>query len=145
MQYFINIFKSSWMKCSMKCSMNFIWLYTPVQHQPSNIHGFLFANSVCNRKLKVEAEQSLILVVLSELIDSDAEKSTRVKTRSWIKRRSVSGYFNNQRTEDRMAFEEMFWLSLEDFEFILKHTNGLLPPLNRMLGELKGVKVWTVK
>ena len=89
----------------------------------------------------MEAEQSLILVVLSELIDSDAEKSTRVKTRSWIKRRSASGYFNNQRTEDRMAFEEMFRLSLEDFEFILKHINGLLPPLNRMLGELKGIKI----
>ena len=89
----------------------------------------------------MEAEQSLILVVLSELIDSDAEKSTRVKTRSWIKRRSVSGYFNNQRVEDRMGFEEMFRMGLEDFEFILKHMNGLLPPLNTMLGEMKGVKV----
>ena len=125
--------------------MNFIWLYTPVQRQPSNIHEFLFANSICNRKLKMEAEQSLILVVLSELIDSDAEKSTRVKTRSWIKRRSVSGCFNNQRVEDRMGFEEMFRMGLEDFEFILKHMNGLLPPLNTMLGEMKGVKVWTVK
>ena len=47
----------------------------------------------------METKQSLILVVLPELMDSDDEKSTRGKTRLWIKKRSVSGYFNNVITE----------------------------------------------
>ena len=43
----------------------------------------------------MEAEQSLILVVLSELMGSDDEKPTRRKTRSWIKRGTVTVYFNS--------------------------------------------------
>ena len=42
-----------------------------------------------------------------------------------IKRRSVSGYFINVihdlMIEARMGFEEMFHISEEDFEFLLKH------------------------
>ena len=42
----------------------------------------------------MEAEISLILAVLSKLMDSDDKHFTRRKTRRlWIKRRSVSGYF----------------------------------------------------
>ena len=41
----------------------------------------------------MEADQSVILVVLSELMDSDDEKPTRGKSRSWIKQRNISEYF----------------------------------------------------
>ena len=36
-----------------------------------------------------------MLVVLSELMDSNDEKTTHGNTRSCIKRRSISGYFSN--------------------------------------------------
>ena len=43
----------------------------------------------------MEDEQSLMLVILSELIDSHDQKPTRIKSRSWIKRRNVKRYFSN--------------------------------------------------
>ena len=70
----------------------------------------------------MEAERSLMLAVLSELMDSDDEKPTREKARSWIKGRTVSGYFNNIIPE-----LEMFRMSVEDFEFILKHIDDTRP------------------
>ena len=77
----------------------------------------------------METKQSLILVVLPELMDSDDEKSTRGKTRLWIKRRSVSGYFNNVITElmikDCKRFKGMFLMNVEDFEFVLKSDSHL--------------------
>ena len=76
----------------------------------------------------MEAEQSLMLVMLSELMDSDDEKPNRWESILWIKRRSVSGYFNSiireVMIEDRMGFKEMFWMSAEDFEFVLKHIDN---------------------
>ena len=67
----------------------------------------------------MEAEQSLMLVVLSELMDSDIKKPTGGKNTSWIKGRSVSGYFNNIKCElmieGRMGFKEMFRMSVKDF------------------------------
>ena len=67
----------------------------------------------------MEAEQSLMLVVLSELMDSDIKKSTGGKNTSWIKRRSVSGYFNSIKRElmirGKMGFKEMFRISVKDF------------------------------
>ena len=36
----------------------------------------------------MEDEQSLMLIMLSELIDSHNQKPTRIKSRSWIKRRN---------------------------------------------------------
>ena len=62
---------------------------TSIQYQPSNIYGilvlffhkFLFTNSFYNGKLKMEAEQSLMLAVLSDIMDSNDEKPTRGKTR----------------------------------------------------------------
>ena len=67
--------------------------FTFVQHQLSNIHESLFTNSIYHYKLKIEAEKSLILAVLSKLMDSDDKNSTCRKTRLWIKWRIVSGYF----------------------------------------------------
>ena len=49
------------------------------------------------------------------------------KNRSWVKRRSASRYFNNiiceLMIEDKMVFKEKFRLSVEGFEFVLKHTD----------------------
>ena len=61
--------------------MNLLRLYTSIQHQPFNIHEFLFTSSIYNCKLKMEAKKSLLLVLLSELKDSDDEKPTCGKTR----------------------------------------------------------------
>ena len=67
----------------------------------------------------MEAEQSLILVVLSEFMDSDTKKSTDGKNRSWIKRRSVGRYLNSIKRElmirGKMGFKEMFRISVKDF------------------------------
>ena len=76
-----NIILKCWISCWMKCWMNFLGLYTSIQHRPSNIQEF-FTNSIYNWKLKSKAEQSFILVVLSEWMGSDdknvlAEKSDR--------------------------------------------------------------------
>ena len=58
-------------------------------------------------------------------MDSDDVKPTRGKTRSWIKQVSVSGYSNNiirkLKIKDRMRFKEMFRMSVEDVEFVVKH------------------------
>ena len=71
----------------------------------------------------MEAERALVCSVV-RINDSDDEKPTRGKARSWIKWRTVSGYFKNiifeLMIEDRIWFKEMFQMSVEDFEFILK-------------------------
>ena len=58
-------------------------------------------------------------------MDSDDVKPTRGKTRSWIKQVSVSGYSNNiirkLKIKDRMRFKEIFRMSVEDVEFVVKH------------------------
>ena len=63
----------------------------------------------------MEADQSLMLVALSELMDSDDKKATHSKSISWLKR-SVSGYFINSirklMIDDRLAFKEMFRMSV---------------------------------
>ena len=87
----------------MKCWMNCLRLYSSIQHQVSSIdgifvpfiHKFLFTNSNYNRKLKMEAEQYLMLAVLSELMDSDDEKPTRGKARSWY----LSSYLDNTQSK----------------------------------------------
>ena len=118
--------------------VDFLRFYTSIQHQLAKIHGavavfihnfFLFTNSIYISKLKMEAEQSLILVVLSELMDSDDKKPTRRKTRSWIKRGTVTVYFNGIIREltikDRMGFKEIFWMSVENFELVLKYIDNI--------------------
>ena len=72
--------------CCMKSWMNFLRLHTSMEYQPSNIHGilvpfiqkFLLTNSIYSRKLKMEIEQPLMLVMLSDLMDLDDEIPTRV-------------------------------------------------------------------
>ena len=77
------------------------------------------------------------LLVLHDLMDCDDEKPRRGKTRKWVKRRSVRGYFNNiireLRTEDRAGFREMFRVNVTDCEFILAQIFDLISPLERLL------------
>lgn len=61
----------------------FLLLHTSIQYQPSNIHEFPLTNSIYNSKLEMEAEQTLMLVMLPELINSDDKKPTREKNRLW--------------------------------------------------------------
>lgn len=61
----------------------FLRLHTSIQYQPPNIHEFQLTNSIYNSKLEMEAEQTLMLVMLPELINSDDKKPTREKTRLW--------------------------------------------------------------
>ena len=60
----------------------------------------------------MDTKRSLLLVVLSELMNSDDKKRIRGKARSWIKRRTVSGCFNNViaelMIEDRMGSKKCF-------------------------------------
>ena len=79
-----------------------------------------------------EKTSAALVLVLNELMDSDDEKPTRGKTREWVKRREQSGYFNNivkeLKVEDRLAFREMFWMDVGDFEFILGKISHLISP-----------------
>ena len=72
----------------------------------------------------------LLPVILSELVDSDDEKPRPGKTRGWIKRRHQLDYFQNKIkeliVEDRYAFKKRFWMSVEDFEIVLKHIYDLI-------------------
>ena len=61
--------------------------------------------------MKMEAEQSLMLVVLSELMYSDDEKPTRGKTRPWVKRRSVSGYFKMELSATKANRESLTFVT----------------------------------
>ena len=42
-----------------------------------------------------EKTSAALVLVLSEMMNSDDEKPARGKTREWFKRREQSGYFNN--------------------------------------------------
>ena len=72
----------------------------------------------------------LLPMILSELVDSDDEKPRPGKTRGWIKRRHQLHYFQNKIkeliVEDRYAFKKRFWMSVEDFEIVLKHIYDLI-------------------
>ena len=70
----------------------------------------------------MEVEPSLILAVLPELMDTDDDKkTTRGKTRSQIKRRSLNGYFNNiiglKKCFDVEDFDDCkgIWISFETY------------------------------
>ena len=69
-----------------------------------------------------EKTSAALVLVLNELMDLDDEKSTRGKTREWVKRREQSGYFKNivkeLKVEDILVFREMFRMDVGDFEFI---------------------------
>ena len=76
------------------------------------------------------------LMLLNELMDSDAKKPHRGKTRSWIKRRRDRGYFNNiireLRIEDRFGFREMFRMDVIDFEYVLGKISDIISPKKRL-------------
>ena len=65
------------------------------------------------RKLqtKMAAKEVAMVVILSELADSDDEKPTRGPTRSWIKRRKENGFFET-------IFKELI---LEDWKVLLHY------------------------
>ena len=72
-----------------------------------------------------------MVVILSELADSDDEKPTRGPTRSWIKRRKENGFFETiireLILEDLAGFKEMFRMGYADFEKILSSIVVLIP------------------
>ena len=86
------------------------------------------------RKLqtKMAAKEVAMVVILSELADSDDEKSNRGPTRSWIKRRKENGFFETiireLILEDLAGFKEMFRMGYADFEKILSSIVVLISP-----------------
>ena len=62
-----------------------------------------------------------VVMVLTDLVDSDFEKSCRGKTRESIKRRRKSGYFQNifqeLKVEDGICFKDMFRMSVNDYDY----------------------------
>ena len=86
------------------------------------------------RKLqtKMAAKEVAMVVILSELADSDDEKPTRGPTRSWIKRRKENGFFETiireLILEDLAGFKEMFRMGYADFEKILSSIVVLISP-----------------
>ena len=68
------------------------------------------------------AYKSAIVIVLTELVDSENEKPLRRKRREWIKSRRESGYFQNifqeLQVEDHVGFKDMFRLKVADYKFL---------------------------
>ena len=83
-------------------------------------------------------EDLAAVIVLNELVDSDDEKPTRLKTRKWIRRKKERGYFTNIIQElivkDRHGFREMFQMDVADFEFILSKISDLISPKEKLGG-----------
>ena len=79
-----------------------------------------------------------VVMVLTELVDSDDEKPRRGKTTECIKRRRESGYFQNifqeLNVEDRMDFNDKFRKSATDYEFLLSQISDLILPNDRISG-----------
>ena len=79
-----------------------------------------------------------VVMVLTELVDSDDEKPRRGKTTECIKRRRESGYFQNifqeLNVEDRMDFKDKFRKSATDYEFLLSQISDLILPNDRING-----------
>ena len=77
-----------------------------------------------------------VVMVLTELVDSDDGKPRRGKTREWIKRRRESGYFQNifqeLKVEYRMGFKDKFRINVTEYEFLLSQTSDLISPNERI-------------
>ena len=79
------------------------------------------------------AKEVAMVVILSELADSDDEKPTRGPTRSWIKRRKENGFFETiireLILEDFAGFKEMFRMGYLSLSFLLNSLSqeGLSP------------------
>ena len=76
------------------------------------------------------ADNVLLPVVLSELIDSDDEKPRRGEIRDWLKRREKFGIYHTLilelMVEDPCSFKQMFHMSVMDFEIVLQHISDLI-------------------
>ena len=87
------------------------------------------------RKLqtKMAAKEVAMVVILSELADSDDEKPTRGPTRSWIKRRKENGFFETMIRElilEDLALLHCKWfLNRLSLSFLLNSSSleGLSP------------------
>ena len=94
---------------------------------PSNI-----IDKIRKLQTKMAAKEIAMVVILSELADSDDEKPTRGPTRSWIKRRKENGFFETiiweLILEDLAGFKEMFRMGYADFEKILSSIVVLISP-----------------
>ena len=77
-----------------------------------------------------------VVMVLTELVDSDDGKPRRGKTREWIKRRRESGYFQNifqeLKVEYRMGFKDKFCISVTEYELLLSQISDLISPNERI-------------
>ena len=86
------------------------------------------------RKLqtKMAAKEVAMVVILSELADSDDEKPTRGPTRSWIKRRKENGFFETiireLILEDLVGFKVMFRMGYADSSIVAQFliTGGII-------------------
>ena len=76
------------------------------------------------------ADNVLLPVVLSELIDSDDEKLRRGEIRDWLKRREKFGIYHTLilelMVEDPCSFKQMFHMSVMDLEIVLQHISDLI-------------------
>ena len=82
------------------------------------------------------AYKGAVVMVLTELIDSDNEKPRREETQEWVKRRRESGYFQNTfrelKVKYRIGFKDMFRTSVTGYEFLLNQISDLLSPNERI-------------
>ena len=95
----------------------------------SSIHSPIFIMSGYN---------GAVLMVLTELADSDDEKPRRENIREWIKRKRESHYFQNifqeLKVKDRVGFKDMLRMSVTDSEFLLSQISDLISQIERISG-----------
>ena len=105
-----------------------IWKDYPtfhIQHffSLSSIHSFIF---------KMAVYKVVVVMVLTELLDSDYEKPRQGKAREWIKRRRETGYFQNifqgLKAKDRTGIKDMFCMSFTDYEYLFSQISDPISP-----------------
>ena len=108
--------------------------------RPSNIHVSNIFLSIIHSFFYFQngGVQGAVVMVLTELVDSDDEKPLRGKKREWIKRRRESGYFQNifleLKFEDQTGFKDMFRISVTDYKFLISQICDLILPNERIGG-----------
>ena len=85
--------KSKWTKWS--CQQTRPQHYLPFRYESKVGEVELFRWFLVISGRQKVLGSSLMLVALSELVDSEGEKPTRSKTRNWVKQRKEHGYINN--------------------------------------------------
>ena len=82
--------------------------------------------------------KGVVVMVLTEFVDSNDEEPRWEKTREWIKRRRESSYFQNifqgLKVEDRLGFKDMFRISATDYETLLNQISKLISQNERISG-----------